>query len=356
MSGEQRAGGAAAEGTAVVEGARPRGGSTAPGPLTLPMPAAALVAAVVVLTQVVLAVMSAGAARSPVQWLALVLVALSAVVCVRRGDRRLTRAGAWVVVGASAAVVLSTLDSIPTTGEPAGYSAWALGAVTFSLTGVAVRGRSRLAWVGMLVVVAIVVGWAELAGPGAAAGAGLVVRHVGTLAIGTAFAVGIARLGARLDRLHASERTRWAEVEAESARADERRREADRLVRVARPALERITTASPTDPRQRREYEAVEAELRDALRARSFAVGPVAVEARAARLRGVSVLLLDDSSTEVPEAVGDEVAAWVAPLLAAETGESFTARLTSAGTGDERGWAVTVVGAAGQHDATFLAR
>ena len=296
--------------------------------LPLPRGAAIVVAALFVATQVVISVMSASGTSDPRQWLALLAVAAAAAFVVAEAPHRLSRVAAWSAVALTTVTTLMlVLVLSPTAGHP-GYTAWNLGAVTLILCSVAVRGRFRAACTGEALVVAICIAWGVVAGSGAAQGVDLVVRHVGTFALGMTFAVGLRRLAADLARARQIALERRTEAIAERARADERRHETRRLLAVAIPALEAITTQTESSAEQRQTYLTVEAALRDALRGRLLSREPLIEEARRARLRGVRVLLLDDSGVDAPDQVADEAARWVASRLRLEQGDSFTARVT----------------------------
>jgi hypothetical protein len=71
--------------------------------------------------------------------------------------------------------------SLPTDGRPPGYAAWPFGAITFVLLGFALVGRYLRAWLVLIGVAGIAVGWSVATGQGPMPGVALVDRHFATL-------------------------------------------------------------------------------------------------------------------------------------------------------------------------------
>ncbi|MEB0307032.1 hypothetical protein QN345_17175, partial [Cryobacterium sp. 10I1] len=176
-------------------------------------------------------------------------------------------------------------------------------------------------------------GWALLNGLGVADGLTLVVRHAATLLAGAVFAVGLTRSTRTLAVLNRERAVSIATTASAEAGVTERESELARVNALARPALERLAGGEDLDPPLRAECLIVEATLRDAIRARTLFVEPVITAARAARLRGVDVTLLDDSGGRPPEVLA-AVAGIVAGQLDLLDAGRLTARLLPPGRDD----------------------
>lgn len=231
-----------------------------------------------------------------------------------------------VVVVASSALIVWQLR---TDGSWPGYSAWYIGANTFLLLALGLRGRYIWAWVGMAAMVATTVAWSVTTGQGPWHGASLVIKEAGLLAIGTFFAIGLGRTARRIQALQRAETATIAQAHAEQARAGERDRQLERLQSIAVPVLEKIASQGASTPVERTGYLALEGALRDGIRARTLAVEPLVSAALAARSRGVEVLLLDDLGDHpVQDAEARYAANWVAGILEATHCGTFTARVS----------------------------
>ncbi|WP_153414182.1 sensor histidine kinase [Nocardia macrotermitis] len=169
---------------------------------------------------------------------------------------------------------------------------WSLGTAGAVCTFLCLRGRVALGWVALLLVF---VEFAIRAGLPADGARGFTVPflYLAPLVAATFFAriirpVASTVLDLRADTLH-----RVSAEAAEAAAIAERDRQLRRLGRLTRPLLEQLAGAAPIDD-VRDECALQEAELRDALRAPQLAQSPVVAAARAARSRGVEVLLYDE--------------------------------------------------------------
>ncbi|MEB0002157.1 hypothetical protein QN357_04280, partial [Cryobacterium sp. RTC2.1] len=236
-----------------------------------------------------------------------------------------------VILLATAGAALASAAVAPASAQP--FAHWAFGAVTLLLVLLATRGRPGPAWAGYGLLVAVGLGWALLNGLGVADGLTLVVRHAATLLAGAVFAVGLTRSTRTLAVLNRERAVSIATTASAEAGVTERESELARVNALARPALERLAGGEDLDPPLRAECLIVEATLRDAIRARTLFVEPVITAARAARLRGVDVTLLDDSGGRPPEALA-AVAGLVAGQLDLLDAGRLTARLLPPGRDD----------------------
>lgn len=224
-------------------------------------------------------------------------------------------------------VQISAVDTPP-------FAHWHLGAVTLVLVMIVARGRPWWAWSAYAGLFLATIGWALFNGLTMLDGVALVIRHAGTLLAGTLFLIGLRRTARALADVNRS-RTRQAAIEAtEVAALEEREAELARVNALARPTLVRLAQEHALDAEERAECLLVEATLRDAIRGRGLFIDPVIGAARAARARGVEVMLLDDSGdlpldpvTDASRAEPPAIARAIAEqLLSVESGR-FTARL-----------------------------
>ncbi|MBX3099316.1 MAG: hypothetical protein KF761_07010 [Salinibacterium sp.] len=267
---------------------------------------------------------------STIPALVIISLVLYAAVCVAvsrdRGERlSLPVAISATLVGPLSVLLLSwqLIDD--------GYTAWYVGAATAILFLVTLRGRIVLAWVGCAILVGALLWWGATTPVGIAAAALMAMRQSAILAVGTLAAVGFLRTSRRIQYLVAEASMRVAAEAAVRAVAEERARRLSELRASIGPLLERIDDGTPLSEDDKAEFAAAEAELRDALRARGLRVRLVIDAARAARRRGVDVVLLDDSSGQTPEEDLTEFATIVAQMLDESVDGRVTARLLPLG-------------------------
>jgi hypothetical protein len=171
---------------------------------------------------------------------------------------------------------------------------WPLGMSVVTYTFMCVRGRTPLAWLGLLMSVGVTVLWAVSTGQGAHYGLSYSLINAAPLLMSTFFAFTIRPLGRSIFELRRQSTERIAAQAAAAAVLDERDAQLERLDALARPLLERAATGPDLGPEDSMACIILEADLRDSLRARRL-VDPVLQESvRAARRRGVGVVLLDD--------------------------------------------------------------
>lgn len=270
----------------------------------------------------------------------LVLINGSAVVSLLPGAFPLGAASTSLILVVVAVTTLIMSWSLPANGTAFTYSSWQLGANTFLLFALALRGRVAWAWIGMGVMSAITVTWTVTTGQGLLTGISLVDRQWGTLVLGTLFAIALARSARSIQAATDAENKRIIDAEIVRAGAEERTAHIQRLDELAAPALRQIAEGHASTPLRRAAYSVLEASLRDQLRAAALAREPLLSSARRARFRGVDVILLDDSASDLlDDALIDEVTAWMAEELDRVSGDTFTARLRN----DPDGVTATIV-------------
>ncbi|KAB2583428.1 hypothetical protein BS297_20710 [Rhodococcus erythropolis] len=205
---------------------------------------------------------------------------------------------------------------------------WPLAASTAIYTYMCVRGRTVWAWIGMAAVLASCILWAERTGQSAAYGLSMSAINLAPLLMATFFAWTIRPAAREIFALRRQATLRIAAEAADTAVLDERDAQLTRLDDLARPLLERITDADPLTGQERLDCQLLEAHLRDTLRAPTLAVPHIAAEARAARTRGVEVILLDDHALDTAsEEVRDRVIAAAADALITAHSGSLTIRI-----------------------------
>ena len=188
-------------------------------------------------------------------------------------------------------------------GNVGPFAHWHLGGITLVLLVLVARGRAGWAWAGYAVMALSTIGFAVHTGLNIGDGVILVSPHAGTLLVGTLFVVALRHSSRNLVDLQRDQAQRAKSAAGTDATATERRVQLQRLTAMVRPSLELLTSTDAVSHGQRAEFLLVEASLRDAIRARCLFVEPVIGAARAARARGVQVVLLDDSGDRRPASV-----------------------------------------------------
>jgi hypothetical protein len=175
------------------------------------------------------------------------------------------------------------------------YATWYVLGVGTILGGLAVRGRRVLAWVGLAVLVLEIAAWG---GVGSLASTGL-PGVVSLIVTGHAVSLGVERAvksAQELNRLAAVSAAETAAVEAAGA---VRSKLLDKTLRTALPALNLIAAlgGNLTDS-QKSEALLLEAALRDEIRGEALLNDAMRAAIKAARERGVEVLVLDEGGLD----------------------------------------------------------
>jgi|GEM_PF-5740078 len=208
------------------------------------------------------------------------------------------------------------------------YTAWALGAVTVVCCILTIGRNAPAAWMTMISMTIVTVAWSVESGRGPQVGINLMIGQVLVLACSQLLVFWSGRLTVRA---HASlERRSRLEIEIEQHERvrdlmDQRLRE---VARRAEPLLRQVADGASVSGELGQEMALLEGTLRDEIRASSFTGTGVVQAARAARKRGVDVVLLDDSSgaaVRLPEF--DQIASKIALELSNAKDGRFVARL-----------------------------
>ena len=227
----------------------------------------------------------------------LLAIGLAALALIKRwpGHRIPVREAALVVAAAGVANVL-VLFQIDFAGWP-GYAAWCLGAGAAVCCGLIARERPRQAWAGLVLTIIVLGMWTLDTGHNP-----IIIL---TLGAGQLFPLVIWHLTARLS-VDITARTAASETAGAEIAAQRRaHRESEALMRQAmtsvrrrvEPLLTAIAEGAPITAGMRARARMLEAELRDERRAPFFTGTRVIESARAARIRGIDVILLDDRGT-----------------------------------------------------------
>lgn len=222
-----------------------------------------------------------------------------------------------VAVGLVLAVVPVPIDRL--------LQVWPLAAATAIYTYMCVRGRTLWAWAGMSAMLATCMVWADMTGQGAVYGLSISAINLAPVAMSTYFALTIRPAARDIFALRSQTIARTAAEAADIAVLDERDRQLAHLDALARPLLQRLTDSEPLTEQDHRACTLLEAHLRDSLRAPALTVPRVTTAARAARSRGVEVLLLDDHGLDTAP---DEVRARVFDAAVEALEQAATGTLT----------------------------
>lgn len=191
------------------------------------------------------------------------------------------------------------------------YATWYVLGVGTILGGTAVRGRRGFAWFGLIVLVAEIAAWG---GVGSLASTGL-PGVLSLLVTGHAVSLGVERAVKAARELNEKAAATAAETAAVEAAGDVRSKLIEQTLSRAIPALNLIAALGGNlNETQKREARLLEAGLRDEIRGATLLNDKMRAAIKAARERGVEVLVLDeggldDLSIEQREQILDKAAA-----------------------------------------------
>lgn len=267
------------------------------------------------------------------------LVMLGAILASLPGSSPLDLSATLIVVMAAVSNLIIFAQHSP--GPSGGFlSTRFVWASTILLLMLALRGRLRCAWLGMLAVLALQAGLSLGLGSSGTPSLSASIGAAGLLTIGTLFFAGLARTTRRTNAAWQSQSIALAEQAAFAAVTEARREHTKRLLGVAGPLLERISEGRPLTAEERLECVLVEGSLRDAARAPGLSGEALSGAVREARRRGVQVTLFDDRQGELLTPMEQSaITGWMLEQLGSLSAGSFTARLLPA----DRGPLATVV-------------
>lgn len=156
--------------------------------------------------------------------------------------------------------------------------------------------------------------------------------NLGPIVMASLFAGLVTPAAREIFALRRESAQRAAQEAVAEAILEERNRQLLRLDAVARPGLERIAAGGPFSADEIGDFEALEAHLRDLIRAPGLIDPEMDAAVWHARRRGVSVRLYDDHGLdEVSPAIRDGIRRRVIGELAAINGGTVTVRILPAG-------------------------
>ncbi|MDA3635390.1 MULTISPECIES: hypothetical protein [Rhodococcus] len=206
---------------------------------------------------------------------------------------------------------------------------WPLSAATAIYTYMCVRGRTWWAWLGMTATLASCAWWAQRTGQSAGYGIGISAINLAPLLMATFFAWTIRPAARDIFALREQTIIRVAAEAADTAILDERDQQLRRLDNLARPLLQHLATDEDITDEQQLACTLLEAHLRDTLRAPILDTAAIAAAARAARARGVDVILLDDHGMDqTADPVREQIITAVLTALTEATDGTLTVRVS----------------------------
>lgn len=205
-------------------------------------------------------------------------------------SRAMPRWVAWIDLIVCALIPLA-INSQLDASHLGDYATWYVLGVGTILGGMAVRGRRVLAWVGLAVLVLEIAYWG---GVGSLASTGL-PGVLSLIVTGHAVSLGVERAVKAAQELNRLAAVSAAEAAAVEAAGEVRSKLLDKTLRTALPALNLIAAlgGNLTDS-QKREALLLEAALRDEIRGEELLNDSMRAAIKAARERGVEVLVLDE--------------------------------------------------------------
>jgi len=276
----------------------------------------------------VLAGWTIGDAKNPLLvLLGLATLGVVSVVMVRGRGERMPLGASMVILAGGPVMALMLFE-----GTSPGYTQWFIGSATLTLFYLSLRGRILLSWVGFGLLSAVIIAIDLAVFNEFMPAVDALGRQSAVLLVGTLFSFGLRRTGDRLEQLTAQTTARISTEAANRAAANERKRRLAQLEEFAAPLLRRLVDGETLTTDDRREFAVAEAALRDGVRGAKLARADVITAARSARLRGVEVVLLDDSGDAVlGESELERASAAIVEVLSSSLDGRVTARILPSG-------------------------
>ena len=201
---------------------------------------------------------------------------------------------AWVNLIVCALIPLAINSQLDPT-HLGDYATWYVLGVGTILGATAVRGRRVFAWTGLGVLVAEIAWWG---GVGSLASTGL-PGVLSLIVTGHAVSIGIERAVKAARELNEKAAQTAAETAAVAAAGDVRSQLLEKTLSRAMPALNLIAALGGVlNDSQKREAQLLEASLRDEIRGATLLNDQMRAAIKAARERGVEVLVLDEGGLD----------------------------------------------------------
>ena len=254
---------------------------TAPSLLGMHMGASWLVAAGLIAAMVASIGEHLNGIRSvPLLALSMAIAAVSAVGVVAVRADPMPLASAWAVAAMNPVSVLLTCLAV---GSPLSHpnqtNVFGVGVIVGAF--LCVRGRTRIAWIGVTASVVIMVTWSASTGLGPVYGIALAGTAYAVIGMAAVFSILLRPAAETINSLRRSSIDQTEQAAASEARIAERDRQRDELLRLASPTLTQIVEGRYASPTEKLEITLMEAQLRDGIGAKSLKV-PSVIARRAA--------------------------------------------------------------------------
>jgi hypothetical protein len=250
--------------------------------------------------------------------IAIMAAATVAVIVASHDPLRGSTAALLALSTPAAAVILLCVVPVPLESS---NQVWVSGYATIIYVFMCLRGRALYAWLSIALTAVIYGLWTSLTDQGWWAGASIPLYNSGAVAVATVLAIAIRPTIRSIFVLRQLATERGAHASAIAAAQQERTVRLRELDQLARPLLARIATGEPLSDVERQSCELLEAHLRDQLRAQALVNPTTAAAARAARGRGVEVLMIDDGGLDDAAAHVRDWASTVVADTLAEAGD-----------------------------------
>ncbi|TQJ30788.1 ATP-binding protein [Microbacterium sp. SLBN-146] len=302
------------QGTVVSVGWAPWRGTPAGSPTRTRPLRGVVIATVAVFVVTQGAAATAAALAGPVWWTPpILLLALLVLGAVLRGAARpvpSARVAGLIALGAVAVAVAGAAVS------PYGFGAWwFVAASAFVLAFLALSGRPLIAVIAQSATAVLLLAIVGVRDDDLVTLGYAITRPLLIVAVSVAVSIVIARL-LRRRRLLDTQTIADAGMQAWDAAARAELAHGATMLRArVVPVLNRLADDDPLDEHDRSACASLEGQLRDEYRAGVLVRDPLDAAVRAARARGVDVVLLDDGDGSASDVLVDEVARWMAPLV-----------------------------------------
>lgn len=264
-------------------------------------------------------------APTPAIGVTCLLVALIGVLIVtapRPG--RLPRADALIAVACSTLIALCVLAYADIADSPAG-EVWLLTFASYLVALICARGNPVAGSVGAGLIVALLCTWGVATHQSPTGLLAMATPTVVSQLVGIVWFVGVRRMSRRETGVRTDALASATGVLAAAGARRRARRELAGILRLSRPLFERLAAGADVDEHMMRELAGVEGAIRDRIRAPGLHHPVLADALRAARERGVRVLLLgaeDHGAGSLPV----EIAASILGIVSDDAVVSLTIR------------------------------
>jgi hypothetical protein len=211
-----------------------------------------------------------------------------------RGSREMSLKLAWVNLAVCALIPVAIQSQLDPS-HLGDYATWYVLGVGTILATTAVRGRRSIAWIGLAILILEIALWGGLSSLASTGLPGV----LSLIVTGHAVSLGVARAVKNAQDLNRKAALTAIETASIEAAGEVRSRLLDKTLRTALPALNLIAAlgGNLTDS-QKREALLLEAALRDEIRGEALLNDSMRFAIKAARERGVEVLVLDEGGLE----------------------------------------------------------